>query len=277
MIRRLLVAMDGSAHGGAAATLAIAWARRFDAGLVAVGVLDEPSITRAEPVPLGAGAYKRERDEARLAHAHQRITQFLATFRDRCQTAGVACSLIEDIGTPHEQIVREAAACDVVVLGKQTDFHFETQDRPDATLAQVLRLSPRPVVVAPRHPADGEGILVAYGAGREVVRTLQTFTLLGLASDETVHVLAVEADAAAVNERLRRAGDYLTAHGVRHQLCPSVTDAAPATAILDEVRHRRPRLLVMGAQGHHPVRDLFFTSVTRAVLQEASVPVFVGA
>ena len=33
----------------------------------------------------------------------------------------------------------------------------------------------------------------------------------------------------------------------------------------------------MGAQGHHPVRDLFFTSVTHAVIREAPVPVFVGA
>jgi nucleotide-binding universal stress UspA family protein len=55
------------------------------------------------------------------------------------------------------------------------------------------------------------------------------------------------------------------------------SDAAPADVILEQVRHRRPRLLVMGAQGHHPVRDLFATSVTRAVLKEAPVPVLVGA
>ena len=36
-------------------------------------------------------------------------------------------------------------------------------------------------------------------------------------------------------------------------------------------------ILVMGAHGHHPLRDLFFTSVTRAVLQAAPVPVFVEA
>jgi nucleotide-binding universal stress UspA family protein len=33
----------------------------------------------------------------------------------------------------------------------------------------------------------------------------------------------------------------------------------------------------MGAHGHHAVRNLFFTSVTRAVLRDAPVPVFVGA
>jgi nucleotide-binding universal stress UspA family protein len=33
----------------------------------------------------------------------------------------------------------------------------------------------------------------------------------------------------------------------------------------------------MGAHGHHPVRDLFLTSVTRAVLNESPVPVLAGA
>lgn len=41
------------------------------------------------------------------------------------------------------------------ILARETHFHFETQDRPDATLAQVLRGSPRPVVIAPRVLPDG--------------------------------------------------------------------------------------------------------------------------
>ena len=47
-------------------------------------------------------------------------------------------------------------------------------------------------------------------------------------------------------------------------------------ALLEEVRRRRPGLLVMGAHGHHPLRDLFATSVTRTVLGECPVPAFVG-
>jgi nucleotide-binding universal stress UspA family protein len=277
VIRRALVAMDGSAHGQAAATLAIDWARRFDAELVGLGVLDEPSITSPEPVSFGGTAFKRHRDEVRLADEHRRVLELLGEFQRRCAAERVRCSVQEDIGAPHEQIVAEASGVDVVILGRETHFQFETQEQPDATLGKVLRESPRPVVVVPRESAAGEGTLVAYGSGREVARTLQTFALLGLAGDEPVCLLAGDGDVARAEARLAPAAKFLTAHGVRVTLRPVGSDAAPAALILDEVRRRRPRLLVMGAQGHHPVRDLFFTSVTRSVLRDAPVPVFVGA
>ncbi len=277
MIRRALVAMDGSAHGAAAATLAIEWARRFDAELIGLGILDKPSITSPEPVSFGGTAFKRQRDEIRLADAHRQVLQLLTAFHERCNTARVQCSVVEDIGAPHDQIVSEAFGCDVVVLGRETHFQFETQDQPDATLSKVLRESPRPVVVVPREPAAGSGVLVAYGSGREVARTLQTFALLGLAGDEPVCLLAIDHDLARAEARLHPAGKFLTAHGLRVALQPLASKAAPAALILDEVRRQRPRLIVMGAQGYHPVRDLFFTSVTRAVLKESPVPVFVGA
>lgn len=276
-VRRILVAIDGSPYGEAAATLAMTWARRYRARLVGLGVVDAPSITRPEPVPPGGMAFKHRRDEALLADAHRRVPEFLTKFRVRCRRAGAPCTLSEDVGISHEQIVLEAESCDLVLLGRETHFHFETQEQPDQTLSQVLRLSPRPIVVVPRDPAPGEGCLVACGGGREVARTLQTFALLGLAGGELVHALALHPDRAEAERRLRRAGQYLAAHGIAARLHPVASDRDPAEVILEEVRRRRPRLLVMGAHGHHPVRDLFFTSVTRAVLKETPVPVFVGA
>jgi nucleotide-binding universal stress UspA family protein len=165
----------------------------------------------------------------------------------------------------------------VVILGRALRLPVEAPGRPDALLSRVLRESPRPTVIVPSDPASGAGVLVAYGSGREVARTLQTFTLLGVALDEAVGLLAIEPDRARTEARLQPAGQFLAAHGVHVTLQPVATEEAPAAVILDQVRRQRPRLLVMGAHGHHPVRDLFFTSVMRAVLRDAPVPVFVGA
>jgi nucleotide-binding universal stress UspA family protein len=272
----LLVALDGSPYSEAASTLACDWGRRFDARLLGVGVLDEPSIDRGEAVPMGAYAFKKHRDEARLADAHRRLLEFLTQFRDRCTAAGVAATVIEDVGDPTAQILRESQRCDAVILGHETHFRFETQDRPDSTLAGVIQACARPVVIVPRELPDSRGVMVAYSGGRESARALQLFQLLGLADGEEVDVVAIRQDSAEAADLAGLAGDFLTAHGAPHRLHAIVSHAAPAEVLLEEVRRRAPRLLVMGAHGHHPVRDLFIDSVTREVLAGCPVPVFLG-
>jgi nucleotide-binding universal stress UspA family protein len=106
MLRSVLVALDGSPYSEPATRLAIDWAGRFSARLVGLGVLDEPSIRGGEPVPLGAGAYKRARDEARLAEAHRRVLDFLANFLARAAAARVAAEVLEDVGDPADRILR---------------------------------------------------------------------------------------------------------------------------------------------------------------------------
>jgi nucleotide-binding universal stress UspA family protein len=276
VLRSLLVALDGSPYSETAATLACEWAIRFGARLLGLGVLDEPSIDRGEPVPMGAYAFKKHRDEARLADAHRRVLEFLTAFQARCAAVGVTSTVLEGIGDPTGRILREAQRCDAVILGRETHFHFETQDRPDSTLVEVIRACARPVVVVPREVPMGRGVMVAYSGGRESARTLQTFQLLGLAGGEDIDVVSVHPDRVEAAAAAGLAGDFLTAHGAPHRLHAIVSEAAPADVLLDEVLRRTPRLLVMGAHGHHPLRNLFATSVTRAVLRACPVPVLLG-
>ena len=277
MLRSALVAVDGSPCSDSATTLALDWAVRFDARLFGLGIVDEKSVHPLEPVPLGAGAYKKARDEARMADAHHRVAGFVADFRARAALAGVHAEVLEEQGEPVERILFEAQRTDVVVLGRETHFNFETPERRDATLAQVVRSSPRPMVVVPQALPEGTGVLVAHGGGREAARTLQLFALLGLAAGEILDVMTVHRDSAAARAIARAAADFLAAHGIAHRVYTVASSTAPAEVLLDEVESRRPRLLVLGAHREHPLRDLFATSVTRAVLGACPVPIFVGA
>src|SRR5262249_3898782 len=157
MLTSILVALDGSASSFTATTLALDWAKRYDARLQALGIVDEVSIRRPEPVPLGAGAYKKARDEARITDAHQRVAGFLADFRARATAAGARAEIVEELGDPAERILWEAQRADAVILGRETHFKFETPERRDATLAQVVRSSARPMVVVPQTVVEGEG------------------------------------------------------------------------------------------------------------------------
>jgi len=277
MLSSILVALDGSPCSFAATTLALDWRRRFNARLLGLGIVNDVGIRRPEPVPLGAGAYKKARDEARLADAHQRVAGILADFRTRTMAAEARAEILEEVGDPAERILWEAQRVDVVMLGRETHFNFETSENRDATLAQVVRSSPRPMVVVPKTLPEGSGILVAYGGGREAARTLQLFVLLGLAAGDTLDVLTIHRETVEARMIARAAGDFLAARGVPHRIHTVASSAGAADVLLEEIASRKPRLVVLGAHRDHPLRDLFATSVTRAVLRACPVPIFVGA
>jgi nucleotide-binding universal stress UspA family protein len=277
MLRSILVALDESAWSETATRLSLDWAVRSRARVIGLGIVDEPFIVRGELVPRGAAEYKARRDQARLADAHKRVAGMLGKFRARCSSAGIEANGVKEVGDSTQCILKYAHSCDLVILGRETYFHFETQDKSDETLGQVLRGNPRPTVGVPRELRDGSGVLVAYGAGREVARTLQTVQLLGLACDEITHLVTVRRPGANTDSSAGLAADFLKYHGAAYQLHDVQSELSPAEALLEQVETLRPRLLVMGAQGYHPVRDLFVTSVTRAVLRACPVPVLVGA
>ena len=277
MLSSILVALDGSPCSFAATTLALDWRRRFNARLLGLGIVDDVGIRRPEPVPLGAGAYKKARDDARLADAHQRVAGILADFKARSTAAGARAEILEEVGDPAERILWEAQRADVVMLGRETHFKFETSENRDATLAQVVRSSPRPMVVVPKTLPEGTGILVAYGGGREAARTLQLFALLGLAAGDTLDVLTIHRETDEARMIARAAGDFLAARSVPYRVHTVASSAGAADVLLEEIASRKPRLVVLGAHRDHPLRDLFATSVTRAVLRACPVPIFVGA
>jgi nucleotide-binding universal stress UspA family protein len=277
MLQTILVALDESPFSDTATTLALSWATRFGARLLGVGILDKPSITAGEPVPIGASAFKKELDETRLADAQEHVVRFLSKFQKRCSVAGVRAQVFEDVGDPTKCILKHAHRCDVIVLGYETHFHFETQDAPDTVRAKVLRRSPRPIVVVPRELPEGSGVVVGYGGGREVARTLQTFQLLGMAGGETVHLVSVSREDGKVQAAAELAAEFLEGHGEKCELHVVKSDLTPAEVLLEQIRLIHPRLVVMGAHAHHPLRDLFATSVTRAVLRSCPAPLLIGS
>jgi nucleotide-binding universal stress UspA family protein len=274
MLRKILVGLDGTSYSAHAVELGLNWARRYNATVSGIAVCDEPTIRRPEPVPMGAVEFKHWRDEALLVEARQRVHEFLADFSERCTTAGVACEQIEAVGVPHEQIELEAQRHDLVLMGQQTYFHFEVQDYRCETLETVLRHSVRPVVAVPEPIDRGNSVVVAYDGSPRAARALQALVGLGLCEADEVFVVAVGSHAEPLEECTARAVDYLAAHGVSGHSHPVESTSAAAEVLLAQTDELRARLLVMGAFGHSTLREFFLGSVTRSVLRDSTVPVF---
>jgi nucleotide-binding universal stress UspA family protein len=273
MLRSILLGLDGSADNRGAVELGIRWARQFDAMLVGLAVIDEPTIRQSGPVPLGGGVYKDKRDNALVADARRNAEQLLGGFSVRCAEAGVSCKVLEDVGLPAERICLEAQRYDLILLGKQTHFHAETQEDADETLTTVLQTSPRPVVAVPEKLGTGTSIMIAYDGSLQAARTLQAFAALQLGRENEVHVVAVDSDHAEAVRRADRAIDFLDRHGVKAKR-HAVAASDPAPVLLEHAKRLDAGLLVMGAYGQTAIREFFFGSVTQTMLKETNCPLF---
>jgi nucleotide-binding universal stress UspA family protein len=273
MLRSILVGLDGSEHSDSALELGIRWARRFDALLVGIGVIDEPGLHGLEEY-LVEESYFQGLNKTLLAETQRHVERSLGRYARRCAEAGVAFKELEDVGTPYVQILMEAQRYDLIVLGHHTHFQFGFGDEPDVTLSKVLAECPRPVVSVPDGRGDGEAVLIAYDGSLQAARALAAFESSGLGQGRKVHVLSV-ADSKKDSARwAERAVEFLGFHEVRAESMAVESSGSPVEVILESARMVDAGLLVMGAYGQPVLREFFLGSVTRSVLEKSPVPVF---
>ncbi len=274
MFRSLLVGLDGSAHADAALELGLRWAKQLKVPLGGVAVVDEPGIRHPQAVPLGGDAFKEARDSALLADARAKVEQILSEFNRRCGEAGVVSQAMGDVGDPVAQILREAQRFDLILLGQQTRFRFETQDEPDETLREVIKHSPRPVVAVPTPLPESQTVMVAYDGSIQAARAMSSFCASGLRPSQPVLVVTVASDEKTANQRAAVAVDFLKSHDLNAEARPIVTHKSPPDVVLEQARELGAGLVVMGAYGQPFLREFFLGSVTSRMIAESPAPLF---
>jgi len=162
----------------------------------------------------------------------------------------------------------------VILLSQETHFRYGWESQGDDTLSQVLAALPRPVVAVPRELPEGESVLVAYDGSLQAARALAAFECTGLGRDRDVNILCAMTDAKTAARHADRAVEFLGTHGVKTTPHVLTNFNSPAEAILDWSRQLGAGLLVMGAYGQPMLRQFFLGSVTRTVLKQSPIPVF---
>ena len=275
----ILVHLDGTEQAETRLRLAADLARRHEAHLTALHVVDLelPALIASEASGAATLADLLEdmRRDARAA-----ASQAEAAFRERLRLDGTAGEWRSVEGIVRHQVALHARYADLVVVGQEVPGG----DWPGAgaVVEQALFTSGRPVLVVPfagRFETVGRRVLIGWNASREAARAVHDALPL-IAQAEAATVLAVnprpgpgghgEEPGADIARHLARHGLKV---GVDRISAPGVGDA---DLILNRAAELSADLLVVGAYGHSRFREMVLGGVTRTLLRQMTIPVLMS-
>jgi len=263
--RKILLATDLSARGDRALERAIAIARRHDAHLIILHVLeelDESTLTYGTRV---APSGRRPPDA--VAMAKQRVEQGL---REDLSDAIEHATLLVEEGDPAEVIERVASSerVDLIVTGIAREGLFAT--RPvvlGRTVEQLLRRLPLPILIVKDRARDAyRHVVVATDFSDPSAHALQM--AVRFFPMQTLHLLhASEAPRATLAEEFRAfLASVFLPEDDRKRLVPTIEPGSPQQVIRDYVHAHGADLVVLGTQGRGAVMEALLGSTTKSVL-----------
>jgi nucleotide-binding universal stress UspA family protein len=274
-MRSLLVALDETPAALGAAKFAVALAGRHGASVTGAGVLDVDYLTAPEPRGIGTGHYKVQADIARLKRANERNERLGAELRKCLVAENVAGEFLVLEGDPDAELCEASKIHDLIVIGRDSDFHGNPGGRLTKTVERLLKDSCRPLIVTPDSTSRSSRIVIAYDGSAPSARALQIFTLLGLGDRSELHVIAVDPDRAAADRRTRNAATYLARYGYAAAAHPIASEDDPADLVIAQAQSLDAGMLVMGAHGHRGWREALLGSFTTRLLARSPTPLFI--
>ncbi|OJX12263.1 MAG: hypothetical protein BGO77_03690 [Caedibacter sp. 37-49] len=276
MIKRIILALDGSKASINARDYAINLAKKHEAHLIAIAVLDTPWLTAAQPEPLGGSAFKVYRDEVVIKEAEGHLRNLLDQFKLKAKQEGIKADAYEFEGFPVSEIERASYEGDLIILGKTTDFHFALEQDNDLTVRHIARDNPRPIIIVPETFEENEKVIVAYDGSVHASKALHMFLLLDLAKNREIHIVTVKSSEEQAQATLNQAISLGKAYDVQLKPHSIISDENPASVILNVISKIKPSLIVMGAFSHNILSEAIFGSCTKILMNKTEIPLFIN-
>ncbi|HYK91982.1 MAG TPA: universal stress protein [Acidobacteriota bacterium] len=281
MIRSILLPLADGPMSGNAKDCAFWLARKEGSRIHALAVIDVkafeiPVLGTPDGFMPSVVAPPLEESQSLLdemnALAKERLDQFAA----ECAARGIPCSTDARTGIPGDLVVRDVVAHDIVVMARSGYSRVVgAQGKIDPLVSHVLRGSIRPVLVAGRGFHEGSEvrtILMAFDGSVHAGRALMAAAELGGRPGVICRLVAVASSDEAGRDVLAPAESFLRHHGVTPEKRVVIGSKA-SEVICSLVTEGRADILIMGAYGHSPMREMLFGSTTERVLSHCGATV----
>lgn len=280
-VKDLLVHLDASPRADAWLSIAAGLAAKHGAHLTGLCVVDLPPPDVFYGFPSAFMDVQRAEDViARLREARlEEVAAVETRFRDRLRVDGLPGEWRVVEGDTAEVLALHGRYADMTIVGQRDPALADASRTSDLSISTLMGTG-RPLLVVPfagTFDRVGENVLIGWNATAEAARAVnEAIPLMRTASKVTV---------LSINPRRGIGGDgdipaadmalHLARHGIRAEAAHTVAnDIAEGDALLSYAADIGADLLVCGMYGHSRLRELAFGGVTRSLLTEMTIPVF---
>ena len=272
-LKRLIVALGGSEYMESAVAEACQIARRNDAEIVGVAVMDETLVDPVEPAPIGGGAAAADLRKERTAAVEAGMNDAIEVFTRIVEGAGIPHRTERFFGDAQTALADALRLADLAIIGIRHAFDYGTVAHADDFLGRVARASGRPILAmtTPARPIDR--VVVAYDGSTASADALRAFGVLNGFSPSTIRVVHCREDGVESDRLLEEAAAYLRLHG--HEAETVALDGSPTEAVLEHATAWNADLLVMGAVGRRGLSRLFLGDTASQTLRRSEIPLLI--
>lgn len=275
MIRKILVALDGSKFAECATKHAIELAKIHNASVTGMGIVDVAGIERDSVyVPLGGSYYKKQLDEVREARAKERVETLLDLFEASCSGEGVAVERLVKVGTPIKRIYLDSLFSDIILMGLRTYFIFGSGKEGGSTLRDLVRETIRPVIAMPETHRPVKRILLATDFSPACSRLSYFMSHVPLYPDAQIDAVSLVGDDDEIEqgEEIARQGEgYLRSHGLKVGSF-KVKKGDPNDEILSYALETGADMIALGIHSKRTLHDRIFGSTLEHLIEKSGIP-----
>jgi nucleotide-binding universal stress UspA family protein len=276
MIQNILIPTDGSDFGKTAIAYGVYFARKLNAQLTGLHVVDMRLIRG--PVftdisgSIGLPPYQ-EFLPAIESGLEAKADAILQDFRGQCEAAGLHPETKKVTGVIDETIIEEGRkCCDWILLAQRGEhFHIDGGAILGSTAQSVVRRSGKPVLVTPEHFREIKSMAIAYDGSAPAHKALKLAAELSKQTAWPLSVVMVKADRASEENISKKAEEVLS--GFKMDSAAIILTGKEDKALLKFILEGTVELLVMGAYGHNRLRELLVGSTTSSVIRKSTIPV----
>ncbi len=283
MIKRILVALDPDADTPVATRFAIRLAKKFDASLTGLAVVDMSNIHSV----ISVGGYGTEISGKQIwsemaDDTRQVAAKLLSDFKSAVEKAGVRHRDIKKEGASYEIIIEEMKYHDLLIVGRDSHFFYNQPEKDTQTLAKVVKGGDAPTLVVTDEYRDVEHIMIAFDGSSPAARTLKGFVhLLPYGKDIDIELLNIaggdsmeEMDKAGTI--LKQAESYLKEHNFSYITKVILPKGSPGERILERQMEKKPDLVLLGAHSVSALKRTTFGSTTHYMITSSQGALFLS-